>query len=139
MKVYILTSTGHSENNTQIEGVFYNIEDARERMREYFESSKKFWADYEKEWDCKLSDRFSDVYIELYNDYAEAYCVDEDYEETGMSWNIETAEVKGTFPTENIKKAEKVLADNGIDKDETDSVLQAIGYTLIDTELYPNE
>lgn len=39
----------------------------------------------------------------------------------------------------NISDAERVLADNGIDKDEVDTVLQAIGYTLLDTELYPED
>lgn len=38
---------------------------------------------------------------------------------------------------ENIKRAEQVLIDNGIESDEASNVLQAIGYTLIDTELYP--
>jgi len=36
-----------------------------------------------------------------------------------------------------IKKAEKCLADNGIEKDETETVLQALGYILLDVELYP--
>jgi len=38
---------------------------------------------------------------------------------------------------ENMLRAQQVLIDNGIEEDEVDSVLQAIGYTLIDTELYP--
>lgn len=37
----------------------------------------------------------------------------------------------------NIKKAEKILVDNGIDPDEAQTVLQAIGYVLMDKELYP--
>lgn len=36
---------------------------------------------------------------------------------------------------EDIKRTLKVLIDNGIEKDEAGTVLQAIGYTLIDTEL----
>lgn len=40
---------------------------------------------------------------------------------------------------EKIKSAEQVLIDNGIDKDEADTVLQAIGYVLLDTELYGDE
>jgi hypothetical protein len=139
MKVFILTSTGHSDGNTQIEGVFFSHEDARKKMEELFNSSKKFWENYEKEWNCKLTDRFSEVSIELGDYYANAYCTDEDYEEIGMSWNIDSANVEGTLPTDNLKKTEEVLADNGIDTDETESVLQAIGYTLLDTELYPNE
>lgn len=38
-----------------------------------------------------------------------------------------------------IKKAEKVLVDNGIEADEASTVLQALGYVLLDTELYPEE
>jgi hypothetical protein len=46
--------------------------------------------------------------------------------------------VKRTSITpEDIKRTKQVLIDNGIEEDEADSVLQAIGYTLIDTELYP--
>lgn len=38
-----------------------------------------------------------------------------------------------------IKKSEQVLVDNGISPDEAQTVLQAIGYTLLDKELYPNK
>ena len=38
---------------------------------------------------------------------------------------------------EKIKKAEQVLIDNGIDPDEAQTVLQALGYVLLDEELYP--
>lgn len=34
-----------------------------------------------------------------------------------------------------IKKAQECLADNGIDRDETATVLQALGYILLDSEL----
>ena len=40
---------------------------------------------------------------------------------------------------EQIKAAEQVLIDNGIEADEAETVLQAIGYTLLDEELYPEE
>ena len=36
-----------------------------------------------------------------------------------------------------IESCVQILIDNGIAVDEADSVLQAIGYALIDTELYP--
>ena len=39
----------------------------------------------------------------------------------------------------NIAAAEKVLVDNGIEEDEASTVLQAIGYALMDTELYPED
>lgn len=38
---------------------------------------------------------------------------------------------------EDIRRSQQVLIDNGIDEDEVDVVLQALGYTLLDTELYP--
>ena len=38
---------------------------------------------------------------------------------------------------EKIQKAEQVLIDNGIDPEEAQTVLQALGYVLMDTELYP--
>ena len=38
---------------------------------------------------------------------------------------------------DNIVRAERVLADNGIEPDECPVVLQAIGYALLDRELYP--
>ena len=47
------------------------------------------------------------------------------------------AEVNVLITEENLRKAEKVLIDNGIDEDEAETVLQAIGYTLLDEELYP--
>lgn len=43
--------------------------------------------------------------------------------------------VNRVITKEDIKRTLKVLEDNGIEKDETGIVLQAIGYTLLDTEL----
>lgn len=37
---------------------------------------------------------------------------------------------------EQIKQAEKCLQDNGIESDECSTVLQALGYILLDTDLY---
>ena len=37
----------------------------------------------------------------------------------------------------SVKAAEKVLADNGLEEDETQSVLQAVGYALADADLFP--
>ena len=38
---------------------------------------------------------------------------------------------------EEIERALKVLIDNGIENEEAETVLQAIGYTLLDAELFP--
>ena len=40
---------------------------------------------------------------------------------------------------EQIKKAEQILIDNGIEEDEVDTVLQTIGYVLLDIELYKED
>lgn len=48
-------------------------------------------------------------------------------------------DVVTTITKSMIEKTEKVLCDNGIEKDEVHTVLQAIGYTLLDTELYPEK
>lgn len=39
---------------------------------------------------------------------------------------------------EHIAKALKILIDNGIEDDDAEVVLQAIGYALLDVELFPN-
>lgn len=38
---------------------------------------------------------------------------------------------------ENIERAEQVLVDNGHDLDDAQNILQALGYVLLDVELYP--
>ena len=40
---------------------------------------------------------------------------------------------------EQIKKAMQCLVDNGIEEDEACVVLQALGYILLDDELFPEE
>ena len=47
--------------------------------------------------------------------------------------------VSDRITPDNIQKAEQVLIDNGISADEAQTVLQAIGYALLDFELYPQE
>ena len=48
--------------------------------------------------------------------------------------------IRNAFIYKNdVKRAEQVLIDNGIEADEASTVLQAIGYVLLDTELYGND
>ena len=53
---------------------------------------------------------------------------------TSPSFN---ALIKSSVDELKLKKAEQILIDNGIEADEAQDVLQAIGYALLDTELYP--
>lgn len=46
---------------------------------------------------------------------------------------------KYNITNEKIKSAEQCLIDNGIETDESSSVLQAIGYILFDEEFYPDD
>jgi hypothetical protein len=45
--------------------------------------------------------------------------------------------VSKTVDYKNVKLAMKILADNGIEPDECGTVLQAVGYALLDAELQP--
>ena len=87
MQAYILLSTARSDNHTQIENAYSDLKEAQKDMRERFESSKKFWEDID-------TTQYQEVHIGCYDSYAEAYAIDEEYEETGMSWTIETVTVK---------------------------------------------
>ena len=40
---------------------------------------------------------------------------------------------------ECVKEALKILVDNGVDKDEAETVLQAVGYALLNMELFPEK
>lgn len=53
-------------------------------------------------------------------------------------WNVCVDNVKETALS-NRSKAEQCLIDNGIEPDEAPVVLQALGYILLDEELYPEE
>lgn len=47
--------------------------------------------------------------------------------------------VDKTITRAEVKAAEKVLEDNGIDPDEVETVMQAVGYALLGAELYETE
>lgn len=46
---------------------------------------------------------------------------------------------KEKTPKTKIEKAIKCLIDNGIEEDEVQVVLQALGYILLDEELFPEK
>ena len=69
-------------------------------------------------------------------------CAWTDFSETnGCIWNLEKININSNciISEDEIKKSEQVLIDNGIEKDEAQVVLQALGYTLLGIELYPEE
>ena len=114
------------DHKARVLGIFKSEEDAIKYVRDDI-------GDYYK--------RFSEIYggaIHIHD--CKMYVYNEDYTQ-GCEWNIE--EVKLTInditSEDKIKKSEQVLIDNGIESDEAGIVLQAIGYTLVDIELYPNK
>lgn len=52
-------------------------------------------------------------------------------------WVIEKGDIVYGLTKEKIEKAEQCLIDNGVCVDEAKTVLQALGYILMDEELYP--
>ncbi len=44
--------------------------------------------------------------------------------------------MENIITAEKIKAAEQCLIDNGIEAEEAETVLQALGYILLDTDLY---
>lgn len=51
-------------------------------------------------------------------------------------WNDAINDMRNRLAT-NTSKAKQCLVDNGIEPDEAPVVLQALGYILLDEELYP--
>lgn len=52
---------------------------------------------------------------------------------------MENINVWTVITEDQINTAEKILMDNGIDEDDAYAILQAIGYVLLDVELYPED
>ena len=57
----------------------------------------------------------------------------------GCEWSIDEIDIMPYLYKKNLTATEQVLIDNGIEEDEASTVLQAIGYSLLATELYPEE
>ena len=121
MKLFIVTAadTGETaDGKARILGTYKNRKDAVKYVKE--------------DMKCFVNDAHE---MDLHVDYDKMSIHTANYM-YGCEWNIEEIEVP--LPNKKqIKKTEKVLIDNGVEKDEASTVLQAIGYTLLDMELYP--
>lgn len=56
-----------------------------------------------------------------------------------MKYRETTIDFHSNISKEDVINAEQVLIDNGIKADEASTVLQAIGYALLDLEIYDEE
>jgi len=89
---------------------------------------RKFIGTYAEDY---FEDELSDLIIDAFHYIVDTYILKKEEKGAGI------AVKRTTITPEDIKRAKQVLIDNGIEEDEADIVLQAVGYTLIDTELYP--
>lgn len=90
------------------------------------------------EWD-EMSKAIKDAENAYYNDvrFTTASSIEEVAERIFKErFPVSLGKTAGILNT-SIKKAEQVLVDNGIEQDEAATVLQALGYALLDKELYP--
>lgn len=90
------------------------------------------------EWD-DMSKAIKDAENAYYNDvrFTTASSIEEVAERIFKErFPVSLGKTAGILNT-SIKKAEQVLVDNGIEQDEAATVLQALGYALLDKELYP--
>lgn len=122
-KSWIVTAVDHGETCDGKARVL-EVCNTKEGAEAYVRADIESWADERAGEDIVVDFDKMSAYYEYNTD-------------NGCEWNIE--EVELPIPSaECIKKAEQVLIDNGIEEDEADTVLQAVGYTLLDVELYPD-
>lgn len=73
---------------------------------------------------------------EFSEDGNSAWC--ENMNHDNCDWKISEFNISEYITPAQKQKAEQILIDNGIEEDEVQIVLQALGYALLDTELYPD-
>ena len=88
------------------------------------------WDGWRKQYEDAEDGDDSNVFIDIYELKADI---------NSFPYREETIEFHSNISKEDIVAAEKVLLDNGIDTDEVQVVLQALGYALLDLELYDEE
>ena len=91
---------------------------------------------YVKEEIDEWADNRAGTEIEVDYENMSAGYVDE---RDGCEWSIDEIDIMPYDYKKNLTATEQVLIDNGIEEDEASTVLQAIGYSLLNTELYPEE
>lgn len=103
--------------------------------------------DYETP-DCTLFHTISEILgdVELDNDLGSGFLdsSEVDFSEKGVIRIVFSEKIKFHEPIKEISvsardNAVKVLIDNGIEEDEAETVLQAVGYVLFDKELFPED
>ena len=125
MKKHIVTAVDTSDTSDGKARVL-NVCNSREEAEAYVRADIEKWAD----------DRAGMPIVVDFDKMSAKYNWETFDDASGCEWNIEEVEIPSPS-LESIRKSEQVLVDNGIEEDEAETVLQAIGYTLFDVELYP--
>ena len=125
MKKHIVTAVDTSDTSDGKAHVL-NVCNSREEAEAYVRADIEKWAD----------DRAGMPIVVDFDKMSAKYDWETLDDADGCEWNIEEIEIPGPS-LECIHMSEQVLVDNGIEEDEAETVLQAIGYTLLDVELYP--
>lgn len=102
-------------------------------------AQKELKADFKRTIKSIIGEDDTDVMIEVQElnekSYYISYCGQYELYAEIREYDMEPKPID----KRTLKKAEKVLVDNGIEEDEASTVLQALGYVLLDQELYPEE
>lgn len=122
MKKYIVTAVDHGESCDGKARVL-EVCDTKEEAKAFVRADIENWADERAGEGVEVDfDKMSAHYD---------YDTDE-----GCEWNIECRDILSSLTKKQIKDAEQCLIDNGIEEDEVETVLQALGYILLDMELF---
>ena len=122
MKKYIVTAVDHGENCDGKARVL-EICDTKEEAMAFVRADIEYWVD----------DRAADSVVVDFDKMCAHYTYDMS---RGCEWNIECRDIVSALTEKQIEDAKQCLIDNGIDEDEAETVLQALGYILLDVEMY---
>lgn len=121
MTKYIVTAVDHGDTCDGKARVL-EVCNTKDEAMAFVHADIEFWADeragegIEVDFD-KMSARYADG------------------TDNGCEWSIECRHIMSDLTEKQIDDAKQCLIDNGIDEDEAETVLQALGYILLDMEV----
>ena len=122
MKKYIVTAVDHGDTCDGKARVL-DICNSKDEAKGFVHADIVNWAD----------ERAGESIVVDFEKMSARYT---DGTDNGCEWNIECRDIVVDFTETQIEDAMKCLIDNGIDEDEAETVLQAMGYILLDVELF---
>lgn len=128
--IYLIIGANNENANPTLEGVFTTKKTALENLKIKAEELREKLAE---EWGIDVND----IAVNVAEDHA--YISDDNvtYELAVVNASVKLEEHK--ISKRKINAAEEILIDNGVEAEEAEVVLQAIGFALLDVDLYPEE